>query len=397
MTAVQRHRWPGPHPVPAVPAAAVAAAPATPGKVEMLPGPGTRTGVANLPLHYGKAPKWLFDRMVKLAREITIVIVSDFSAEEMLRRLSNPYWFQAFGCVLGFDWHSSGVTTTLCGALKEGIKGIEPDLGLFVAGGKGATSRKTPGELENWGERLSLDTSPLIYASRMSAKVDSAGIQDGYELYHHSFIFTLGGAWTVIQQGMNEANHYARRYHWLSESVTSFVNEPHSAIASEGHGRALNLVAAESNPARAIIPQIVDNEKPEKLLADLKKIKTLTLPEHHYLSTADLHPDSLSKILLSTYERQPEDFETLLGLPGVGARTIRALSLISELVYGVPPSYRDPARYSFAHGGKDGIPYPVDKKTYDQSIEILAKAIHRAKIGLTDKKEAARRLGRLIT
>jgi hypothetical protein len=363
----------------------------------MSPGPGTRTGVANLPLHYGKAPKWLFDRMVKLAREITIVIVSDFHAEEMLRRLSDPHWFQAFGCVLGFDWHSSGVTTTLCGALKEGVKGIENDLGLFVAGGKGATSRKTPGELKTWGEQLSLDTSPLVYASRMSAKVDSAGIQDGYELYHHSFMFTRSGAWAVVQQGMNESNHYARRYHWLSESVASFVKEPHSAIASEARGRALNLVATESDPVRVIIPQIVDNEKPEKLLADLKKIKTLTLPEHHYLSTADLHPDSLSKILLSTYERQPEDFETLLGLPGVGARTIRALTLISELVYGVPPSYRDPARYSFAHGGKDGIPYPVDKKTYDQSIEILAKAIHTAKLGITEKKEAAQRLERMRT
>jgi len=231
----------------------------------------------------------------------------------------------------------------------------------------------------------------------MSAKVDSAGIQDGYELYHHSFMFTRSGAWAVVQQGMNESNHYARRYHWLSESVASFVKEPHSAIASEARSRALNLVAIESDPVRVIIPQIVDNEKPEKLLADLKKIKTLTLPEHHYLSTADLHPDSLSKILLSTYERQPEDFETLLGLPGVGARTIRALSLISELVYGVPPSYRDPARYSFAHGGKDGIPYPVDKKTYDQSIEILAKAIHTAKLGITEKKEAAQRLGRMRT
>jgi uncharacterized protein len=361
----------------------------------MSPGPGSRTGIANLPLHYGKAPKWLFDRMVKLAREITIVIVSDFGAEEMLRRLSDPHWFQAFGCVLGFDWHSSGVTTTLCGAMKEGVKGIERDLGLFVAGGKGGTSRKTPGELANWGEILSLDTKPLVYASRMSAKVDSAGIQDGYELYHHTFMFTRSGAWGVVQQGMNETNHFARRYHWLSTSVASFVNEPHSAIASEAHGRALNLVAAESDPARVLIPQIVDDEKPEKLLAELKKIKTLTLPAHHYLSTADLHPDSIAKILLSTYERQPEDFETLLGMPGVGARTIRALSLIAELVYGIAPSYRDPARYSFAHGGKDGIPYPVDRKTYDQSIEILGKAIQKAKLALGDKNEASVRLERM--
>jgi hypothetical protein len=355
-----------------------------------------RTGIANLPLHYGKAPRWLFDRMVKLARQITIVIVADFGAEEMLRRLSHPYWFQAFGCVLGYDWHSSGVTTTLCGALKEGVRGLERDLGLFVAGGKGRTSRQTPSEIERWGELISLDPAPLVYASRMSAKVDSAAVQDGYQLYHHVFLFTSGGSWAVVQQGMNENNRYARRYHWLSEAVTSFVNEPHSAILSEARGQALNLVASESNPARTAITGIATSEKPEAIVADLKKIKTLTLPAHHYLGTQDLHPDSLSKILLSTYERQPADFERLLGLPGVGPKTIRALSLISELIYGVAPSYCDPARYSFAHGGKDGIPYPVDRKTYDQSIELLAKAIDRAKLGLSEKKEALGRLRHLV-
>ncbi len=180
----------------------------------------SRTGIANLPLHYGKAPRWLFDRMVKLAREIAIAIVADFGAEEMLRRLSHPYWFQAFGCILGFDWHSSGVTTTLCGALKEGIKGLERDLGLFVAGGKGSASRRTPSELENWGELISINPAPLIYASRMAAKVDSSAVQDGYQLYHHAFLFTRSGSWAVIQQGMNEATRYARRYHWLGEAVT---------------------------------------------------------------------------------------------------------------------------------------------------------------------------------
>jgi hypothetical protein len=355
----------------------------------------TRTGIANLPLHYGQAPRWLFDRMVKLAREITIAIVADYGPEEMLRRLSHPYWFQAFGCVLGYDWHSSGVTTVLCGALKEGIKGLEREMGFFVAGGKGKTSRRTPAELENWGELISLDPTPLVYASRLSAKVDSAAIQDGYQLYHHAFFFTRRGRWAVVQQGMNEKNRYARRYHWLGETVVSFVNEPHSAILSETRGQALNLVASESDPARHTIAEIALNEKPEKLLADLKRIKTLTLPTHHYLTTQDLHPDSLTGILLSTYERQPQDFEELLGLQGVGPKTIRALSLISELVHGVPPSYRDPARYSFAHGGKDGIPYPVDKATYDQSIELLRKAINHAKLGLTEKKEAVSRLSRL--
>ncbi len=356
----------------------------------------TRTGIANLPLHYGKAPPWLFHRMVKLAREITIAIVTDFGPEEMLRRLSHPYWFQAFGCILGFDWHSSGVTTTLCGALKEAVKGMERDLGLFVAGGKGRTSRRTPAEIESWADLTSINPEPLVYASRMSAKVDSSAVQDGCELYHHSFVFTPQGSWAVIQQGMNEVNRYARRYHWLGEAVTDFVNEPHSAILSQSKGQALNLVAGESDPARTTIAGIAAAEKPEKTLAELRKLKTLlNMPARHQIAISDLHPDSLSKIILGAYERQPQDFAQLLGLPGVGARTIRALSLISELVYGVAPSYRDPARYSFAHGGKDGIPYPVDRKTYDRSIELLSRAINRAGLGLSEKKEAFNRLDKM--
>jgi hypothetical protein len=240
-----------------------------------------RTGIANLPLHYGKAPPWLFQRMVKLAREITLAIITDYGPEEMLRRMSHPYWFQAFGCILGFDWHSSGVTTTLCGALKEGVKGIEKDIDLFVAGGKGRTSRRTPAEIEGWGEAISLDPAPLVYASRMSAKVDSAAVQDDYQLYHHNFLFTSRGAWAVVQQGMNEANRYARRYHWLSESVHDFVNEPHAAVLSVAKGQALNLVASESDRARSTIAEIATEEKPEKILADLKKLKTLTLPARH--------------------------------------------------------------------------------------------------------------------
>ena len=355
-----------------------------------------RTGIANLPLHYGKAPPWLFDRMVKLAREIIIIIRADFGPEEMLRRLSHPYWFQAFGCILGYDWHSSGLTTVLCGALKEGIKGLEKDLGLFVAGGKGKTSRRTPSEIENWGNSISLDPAPLVYASRMSAKVDSSAIQDGYQLYHHTFLFTASGSWAVIQQGMNVATRYARRYHWLGEAITSFVNEPHSAILSDARGQALNLVASESEPARTIITDIATNQNPQNTLAELKGLKTLDLPSYHYLSTRDLHPDSISKIILDVYERQPRNFEQLLGLKGVGPKTIRALSLISELIHGVAPSYRDPALYSFAHGGKDGIPYPVDRKTYDQSIELLGKAINKAKLGIKEKNEALSRLGRVL-
>jgi hypothetical protein len=226
----------------------------------------------------------------------------------------------------------------------------------------------------------------------MSAKVDSAAVQDGYQLYHHVFLFTRGGSWAVVQQGMNETNRYARRYHWLGENVEDYVNEPHSAILAESRGQALNLVAGESAPSRSTISDIVISQKPEAILLDLKKLKTLSLPAHHYLSTGDLHPDSLKRILLSTYERQPEDFERLLGLQGVGAKTIRALSLLSELVYGVAPSYKDPVRYSFAHGGKDGIPYPVDKETYDKSIEFLRKAISRTRLGIKEKNDAVGRL-----
>lgn len=352
----------------------------------------TRTGVANLPLHYGKAPRWLFERMTKLAREISIAVVSEFGPDEMLRRLSDPHWFQALGCVLGWDWHSSGITTTVCGALKEGTKGLENDLGFYIAGGKGKTSRQTPAQIAQHCEHLSRDPAPLVYASRMAAKVDSVALQDGYQLYHHTFVFTSRGDWAVIQQGMNEKNRYARRYHWLSEGVQDFVCEPHSAICSQGFGKALNMVASESEGARKVVTEVAAEEKPEKLVEELRRIKSLTLPAHHYLSLDDLHPDRLEKIFLSTYERKPEDFENLLGMEGVGPATIRALSLISELVYGIAPSFRDPARYSFAHGGKDGIPYPVDRKTYDKSIEVLARAVRSARLGYREELEALRRL-----
>jgi len=360
----------------------------------MVTGTATRTGIANLPLHYGRVPPWLFQRMVKLAREITLFIVTEFGAEEMLRRMSDPYWFQAFGCVLGYDWHSSGVTTTLCGALKEGLKGLEKEIGLFVAGGKGRTSRRTPAEIENFGSAISADPDHLIYASRMAAKVDNSALQDGYQLYHHTFLFTNQGRWAVVQQGMNEVNRYARRYHWLGEAVTDFVCEPHAAICSQGRGEALNLVASESAPARATITSIATEQPSEGILSDMKRLKTLDLPPRHSLSFQDIHPDRLSKGLFLIHERQPKGFEELLSLEGVGAKTLRALSLISELVYGVPASFRDPARYSFAHGGKDGHPFPVDRQTYDRSIELLAQGVSKARVDHTEKKTALSRLSR---
>jgi len=353
---------------------------------------GQRTGVANLPLHYGKVPPWLFGRMSELAREITVVTVTEFGTGEMLRRLSDPYWFQAFGCVLGYDWHSSGVTTTVCGALKEGMRGLERELGLFVAGGKGRTSRRTPAEIENRGHLLKVNPASLVYASRMSAKVDNSALQDGYQLYHHTFFFTREGSWAVVQQGMNEVNRYARRYHWLGEKVRDFVCEPEAAICAQTKGEALNLVATESAKARGVIARVAAEEKPDKIVSQLNRLKTLNLPQRAYVSLEDIHPDRLSRIFLSAYEHKPEDFESLLALEGMGPKSLRALSLISELVYDTPVSLRDPASYSFAHGGKDGYPYPVDRKTYDSSIQFLTQAVEKAKIGDSEKLEAFRRL-----
>jgi len=320
-----------------------------------MPSSGQRTGIANLPLHYGKVPPWLFGRMCQLAREITIVTVTEFGTGEMLRRLSDPFWFQAFGCVLGYDWHSSGVTTTVCGALKEGMRGLERELGLFVAGGKGRTSRKTPAEIENTGHLLKVNPSSLVYASRMSAKVDNSALQDGYQLYHHCFFFTRDGTWAVIQQGMNENNRYARRYHWLGEEVVDFVCEPEAAICFQAKSETLNLVALESAKARDVIVQVAAEEKPAKIVGDLNKLKTLNLPQRAYVSLKDIHPDRLGKIFLSAYEHKPDNFESLLALEGIGAKTLRALSLISELVYETPVSLRDPASYSFAQPWGHGL------------------------------------------
>jgi uncharacterized protein len=365
-----------------------------------------RTGTAQLPLHGGRASAWLFSRMRQLAREITIHIVSDFGPDEMLRRLSDPFWFQAFGCVLGFDWHSSGVTTTVTGALKEGIKGLERDLGFHAGGGKGAVSRKTPSEIVRACDALSIDARPLVYASRMSAKVDSAAVQDGYQLYHHAFFFTPSGGWCVVQQGMNDDNGMARRYHWLSSRVASYVNEPHAAICAETTSPTLNLVAEESEPVRVRSAEL-SREKPAIALDALKSLPSggrparsgeqlplLTMPRRHAVTAADVNPARLERILLKTYERAPQDFETLLGMEGVGARTLRALALVSEIIYGTPASTRDPARFSFAHGGKDGTPFPVDRETYDRTVEILRSAVNRAGVDRSERVNALKRLAR---
>jgi len=280
----------------------------------------------------------------------------------------------------------------VCAALKEGIQGIEKDIGIFIAGGKGRTSRKTPEEIASYGNSIEIDPNRLIYASRMAAKVDTGGLQDGYTLYHHVFFFTSGGSWAVVQQGMNEQTRYARRYHWLGEEVHNFVCEPHNAICAEKvHSEVLNMIAPDSDQTRNM-STILAGEKPDKVIKELNKLENLTLPKRHPILLDDINPKRLRKILIKTYERQPENFETLLSMRGVGPKTIRALSLVSELIYGKKPSFKDPARFGFAHGGKDGHPYPVDKINYETTIEILERAISSAKIGNKEKLAAIKRL-----
>lgn len=334
--------------------------------------------------------------MVLLSREILRVMVEEFGPPEVLRRVSDPHWFQALGCVLGFDWHSSGLTTTTTGALKEAVKGREGDFGFFVAGGKGAASRKTPAEIVAHAEShaIARPAHELVYASKLSAKVDNTAVQDGYQLYHHAFFFTPAGEWAVVQQGMNDANGWARRYHWLSTGVEDFVCEPHAAVVADHRGQlVLNLVARESEEARRTTA-LLSAEPPAKLAKELRRAQELELPSRHGILAADLRPESLERILLKSYEQPPANFEALLARPGVGPKTVRALALISDLVYGVKASYRDPATYSFAHGGKDGIPYPVDRPSYDQSIAVLREAVDRAKVADREKLEALRRLAR---
>lgn len=331
--------------------------------------------------------------MAKLAPEIVEAMVIAHGRRVFLERLTDPYWFQAFGCVIGFDWHSSGVTTTVCGALKQGLADRAGALGIYVAGGKGKTSRQTPAELLRIGAELGVDGVRLAYNSRMAAKVDSAAVQDGFGIYHHSFFYSVDGEWAVVQQGMRAHDSSARRYHWLGSLVRDFVNEPHAAIASDEREQlVLNMVAGESVEARVrstefarVEPKVVDRE--------IAKVITLALPNRHWVDLRkDINPAHLRKVLLSTYEAAPQTYEELLSLPGVGPKTVRALALVSEVVYGAPASLRDPARFSFAHGGKDGHPYPVNRVVYDESISWLRDAVAKARIGRTDKLDAMKRL-----
>ena len=359
--------------------------------------------------------------MWRLAGAVTMAVVDEYGPGEMLRRLSDPWWFQAFGCVLGFDWHSSGVTTVTCGAMKEAHKHFGNDLGIHVAGGKGGTSRKTPVEIAQQADQLGLSQGDqLVRASKLSAKVDSAGIQDGYQLYHHCFFFSPGGQWCVVQQGMNDQTRSARRYHWLGETVDDFVCEPHQAIKDlDAQARTrgdpnqllLNMVASEAQANRTASVELI-RWNPDKLMTELRRMTegpTLFAPEHHEVLPEDVNVDRLEGIVRRAHEENPADYATLLGSAGVGPRTVRSLSLLAELIYDAPASHRDPAReplpavladraerswadYSYAHGGKDGHPHPVDRETYDRSIAVLTDAVRKARVGESEKKDALKRL-----
>ncbi|ACK42054.1 MULTISPECIES: DUF763 domain-containing protein [Dictyoglomus] len=347
--------------------------------------------IAELPLHSGKAPAWLFQRMKKLAREIILIFAIENRTDEFLRKLSDPFWFQALGCILGFDWHSSGLTTTTGAALKEGLGELSHEIGLYIVGGKGKTALNTPEEITKLAEKEGFDPQKWIFISRIVARVDNNAIQDGYQLYHHLLIFTKKGTWCVIQQGMNNKNNFARRYHWLGEELKSFTEEPHKGIITQKfEDYVVNLVAKESKQTQEIITTLM-KEDPNKVISLWNKV-SLKLPSYHPITPKEIKSENLKKILLKTYEAPPKDFQEVLLKEGVGAKTLRALTLISELVYDAPASIKDPARFSFAHGGKDGHPYPVDKKNYDKTIEILERAIKNAKLGRREELETLKRL-----
>jgi hypothetical protein len=376
-------------------------------------------GIATFGLDYGKCPKWLFERMVRLGQKIMEVLIEEHGADEFIKRIGDPVWFQSLGTVLAFDWNASGLTTILTAALKEAIRGRERNLGIFICGGKGKTSRKTPDEILNWGEALSLlpiNVDNLVYNSKMAAKVDSAMVQDGFQIYHHSFFFSRGGNWAVVQQGMNTANQTARRYHWYSQKVTDLVCEPHSGIASQLKTPTLDLTAKESTKNRKISTELVqgsyssvmkDIEILRKHSSELSQMIKLKFKEEE-LTLLNLesrefnwHPvvledfsksKYLEKILAKACDRKPENYEKFLSLEGVGPKTVRALSLVSEIIYGADPSYEDPARYSFAHGGKDGTPYPVDRETYDETINFLQKVVQKMKVPYFEKEKIVKRL-----
>ena len=367
-----------------------------------------RTGSADLPLHGGRVPPWLAERMTRLGALICEAIVQHYGRGELLRRLAHPFWFQSFGCVMGMDWHSSGITTSVLGALKRGLAPRAGELGLHVCGGRGKHSRKTPAELVAIGERVGLDGAMLAKSSRLVAKVDSAAVQDGFELYLHGFIVADDGAWVVVQQGLNDERGQARRYHWLSEGLKSFVEEPHAAIDGERQGTIVNLTdrrAAASRRGQVDMLQSLGPDAIARELAALEKdvarpaepvtqplLPHLIMPAHHDVRPKDVLARRLHGALAAAAEQGPTDFSELLLVPGVGARTIRSLAMVAEVVHGAPCRFSDPARFSLAHGGKDRQPFSVPLRVYDQTIQVLKSAISKGKLGQTEELGALKRL-----
>jgi hypothetical protein len=380
----------------------------------------TRSGYADLPLHGGRVPAWLATRMATLGRIIAEAIVHHYGADELLRRLSHPFWFQSFGSVMGMDWHSSGITTSVLGALKRGLGPVERELGIYVCGGRGRASRRTPDELLRVGERTGIDAARLAQTSRLIAKIDSAAVQDGYDLYLHGFIVAGNGRWCVVQQGMSEVRREARRYHWLSEGLAGFLDSPHAAIEGVNQGRILNLADARANASRAAGLELV-RAGPERTLSVLRRLQSvrghtlslfaddeaaiaaeppqtlapvphLQMPARHEVLASDMILRRLHGALAAAADRGPGDFADLLLTPGVGARTVAALALVAEVVHGTPSRFSDPARFSLAHGGKDGHPFPVPLEVYDETLRVLKQAVSRARLGHTEELDALRRL-----
>lgn len=374
-----------------------------------------RTGSADLPLHGGRVPPWLGARMTRLGRVIVEAIVLHYGRDEVLRRLAHPFWFQSFGAVMGMDWHSSGITTSVMGALKRGLAPLERELGIYVCGGKGAHSRKTPAELASIGERTGLDAAPLAHTSRLVAKIDSAAVQDGFDLYLHTFVVTAEGRWCVVQQGMSEHRQEARRYHWLSENLQSFLDSPHAAIEGRNRGAIVNLADVRAARNRDAGLDLV-RAGPDRTIGVLKRLRDpgnaaldlfagledaplpepsvphLRMPAHHDVRASDVVLKRLHGVLAAAADRGPQDFTELLLTPGVGMRTVASLALVAEVIYGAPSRFSDPARFSFAHGGKDGHPFPVPLKVYDETIRVLKDAVGHAKLGNDEKLAAVRRL-----
>ena len=377
-------------------------------------------GVATFGLDYGKCPKWLFERMVRLSKEMIKVMIEEYGADEFLRRIADPVWFQSLGTVLAFDWNASGLTTTLTAALKEAIRGQEKEMGIFICGGKGKTSKKTPDEILTWGHTLSIPfekANQLVYNSKMVAKVDNSLVQDGFQIYHHTFFFSKNGAWAVVQQGMNTQSVTARRYHWFSDSLNfhslngskTMVVEPHQGIVADQRKKVLNLVSKDSVPTQNTSVELVNQNflgllKDVKLLAKhssefsqmvklgnkkqqltLLNLESREFKYHPVVNENFLVNRYLQKILYHLTEAKPKNYENLLAIYGVGPKTIRALALVAEVIYGAKPSYEDPARYSFALGGKDTTPYPVDRITYDQTINTLKNLIKKTKLPIIEK------------